>query len=143
MEFWEAYLTFAEFFKGKKTYCSPKKKHRVVLHGQVYMENINAAFPQSSIISPLLFLIYINEQKLLADDASLFSAVSDTQTSPNDLNKDLETANNWASQWKMNFKMENPNSSKQAQEVIFSRKAKEIYHHSLPFDNSSVSQSTS
>ena len=88
-------------------------------------------------------MIYINEQKLLADDASLFSAVSDTQTPPNDLNKDLETANNWTSQWKMNFKMENPNSSKQAQEVIFIRKAKEIYHHSLPFNNSSVSQSTS
>ena len=79
----------------------------------------------------------------MADDASSFSAMSDTQTSPNDPNKDLETTNNWSSRWKMNFKMENPNSSKQAQEVIFSRKAKEIYHHSLPFNNSSVSQSTS
>ena len=42
------------------------------------------------------------------------------QTNVNDLNRDLEIKNNWAFQWKMNF---NPDSTKQAQEVIFSRKA--------------------
>ena len=35
------------------------------------------------------------------------------------LNNDLNKIKNWAIQWKMNFK---PDPSKQAQEVIFSRK---------------------
>ena len=71
---------------------------------------------------------------------SLFSVFHDTQTSANYLNKDLEIINKWACQWKMNF---NPDPTKQVQEVIFSRKAKEIYHPPLVFNNTSVSQSSS
>ena len=40
----------------------------------------------------------------------------------------------------MNF---NPDPTKQVHEVIFSRKAKEIYHPSLVFKNTTVSQSSS
>ena len=98
----------------------------------------------------MLFFIYINDLaegltlttnvKLFADDTSLFSVVHDTQTSANDLNKDLKIINNWAFQWKMNF---NPDPTKQAHEVIFSRKTKEIYHPPLVFNNTNVSQSSS
>ena len=56
---------------------------------------------------------------MFADDTSLFSVVHDSQTSANDLNKDLEIINNWTFQWKMNF---NPDPAKQAHEVMFSRK---------------------
>ena len=70
-------------------------------------------------------MIYINDlkealpsnAKLFADDTSLFSVIHDIQTSTNNLNKDLERISNWATQWKMNF---NPDTIKQAQEVIFS-----------------------
>ena len=51
---------------------------------------------------------------------------------------DLKLINNWAFQRKMNF---NPDPTKQADEVIFSRKAKEIYHPPLVFNNTSASQS--
>ena len=78
--------------------------------------------------------------KLFADDSSLFSFVHDTQTSANDLNKDLKLINNWAFQWKMNF---NPDPTKQVREFIFSRKAKEKNHPPLVFNNTSVSQSSS
>ena len=82
-----------------------------------------------SILGPLLFLIYINDlseglctnAKLFADDTSLFSVIHDSQASADVLNKDLEMIHNWAFQWKMNF---NPNPTKQAQEVIYSRKTK-------------------
>ena len=122
--------------KGKKTTRSPQRQVST-------WKNINAGVPQGSIIGPLLFLIYTNDLtedlttnvKLFADDTSLFSVVHDTQTSANDLNKDLEIINNWAFQWKMNF---NPDPAKQAHEVIFSRKAKEIYHPPLVFNNTSV-----
>ena len=40
----------------------------------------------------------------------------------------------------MNF---NPDPAKQAHEIIFSRKAKEIYHPPLVFNNTSISQSSS
>ena len=44
-----------------------------------------------------------------------------TNTSANELNNDLKKVSNWAFQWKMSF---NPDPSKLAQEVIFSRKLK-------------------
>ena len=59
--------------------------------------------------------------KLFADDTTLFSVIHDSQTSANDLIKELEMIQNCAFQWKMNFY---PDPTKQAQEVIFSCKTK-------------------
>ena len=104
------------------------RKQRVVLNGQnSSLANIEAGVPQGSILGPLLFLIYINDLpdnlstnvKLFADDTSLFSVVHDIATSSCDLNYDLNRVREWAFQWKMSF---NPEPSKQAQEVIFTRK---------------------
>ena len=53
------------------------------------------------------------------------------------LNKDLEMIHNWAFQWKMNF---NPDPTKQAQEVIFSRKTKKLPHPPLVLNNANVTQ---
>ena len=85
-----------------------------------------------------MFLIYINDltedlstnAKLFADDTSLFSVIHDIQTSANNLNKDLERISNWATQWKMSF---NPHTTKQVQEVIFSRKVKKTVYSPLLF----------
>ena len=73
------------------------------------------------------FLIYINHlsddlasnPKIFADDTSLFSVVENITKSANDLNNELANITTWSFQWKMNF---NPDSTEQAQEVIFSRK---------------------
>ena len=116
-----------------------ERKQRVVFNEQVFTRgNINAGVPQGSILDPLLFLIYINDltegvttnAKLFADDTSLFSVAHDTRTFSKDLYKDLEKINNWDFQWKMNF---NPDSTRQAQEIIFSSKAKKMYHPPLVF----------
>ena len=115
------------------------RKFRVVLNGQVSQwTNIEAGVPQGSILGPLLYLIYINDlfvdlwtnAKLFADDTSLFSVVRDINTSAAHLNNDLRKISNWAFQWKMSF---NPDPSKQAQEVIFSRKHQKISHPSVYF----------
>ena len=120
------------------------RKQRVVLNGQnSSWANIEAGVPQGSILGPLLFLIYINDlpdnlstnAKLFADDASLFSVVHDIATSSCDLNYDLNRVREWAFQWKMGF---NPEPSKQAQEVIFTRKLQKKDYPLLYFNDSSV-----
>ena len=102
--------------------------HRVVLNGQTSeWEKVNAGVPQGSIIGPLFFLIYINDLtdgassivKLFADDTSLFSVAQNKNNSVSQFNNDLDKFSNWAYTWKMSF---NPDPSKQAHKVIFSKK---------------------
>ena len=110
--------------------------------------NILTSVPQGSILGSLLFLIYINDlsdglkcsPKLFADDTSLFSTVHDINEATNDLNNDLIKITKWAYQWKMSF---NPDISKQAHEVIFSRKRSVITHPPLTFNNIPVAQTNS
>ena len=78
--------------------------------------------------------------KLFADDTSLFSVTHGINTSANELSNDLAKINNSAFQWKMNF---NPDTSKQAQEIIFSRKSKKISHPPLFSNNIQAAQSSS
>ena len=99
----------------------------VVLNGQTSKwSQIKAGVPQGSVLGPLLFLVYINDLtegltsniKLFADDTSIFSVVRDSSSSSLSLNEDLSKISQWGYKWKMLF---NPDASKQAQEVVFSR----------------------
>ena len=82
-----------------------------------------------SILGPLLFLVYINDvpnelkssAKLFADGTSFFTIVKHKNGSVNTLNNDLLLISKWVYNWKMLF---NPDPSKPAQEVLFSRKKK-------------------
>ena len=106
------------------------RKQRIVLNGQTSSwADFSAGVPQDSILGPLLFLAYITDladglssnAKLFADYTSLFFVVHNAYTTAKELNNDLVKISRWAYQWKMSF---NPDPSKQAQEVIFSRKTK-------------------
>ena len=117
---------------------------RVILNGQCSSwTRIKAGVPQGSILGPLLFLIYINDisvdlesnVKLFADDTSLFSVISDPTITARLLNNDLEKIQQWAFQWKMSF---NPDPSKQAQEIIFSKKNIKPNHPDLYFNQLKV-----
>ena len=124
------------------------RKQRVTLNGQTSSwTEVNAGVPQGSILGPLVFLIYINDLpdglssnvKRFADDTSLFSVVHDIHSSASELNKELKAINKWAFQWKMSF---NPDPNKQAQEVIFSRKSKNMCHPPLTFNKSKIFQNS-
>ena len=66
----------------------------------------------------------VSNPKLFADDTLLFSTVTDPSVTVNEINNDLHNISIWAYQWKMNF---NPDTSRQAQKVIFSRKIKLLF----------------
>ena len=104
------------------------RNQRVVLDGQSSeWTKISAGVPQGSILGPLFFLIYINDLpediiskiKIFADDSSLFSLILDQIRCSIELNNDMQKVSEWAHQWKMSF---NPDPSKQAVEVYFTRR---------------------
>ena len=107
-----------------------------------------AGSPQGSILGPLLFLIYINDlpnklksnAKLFADGTFLFIIVKDENESANVLNNDLSLISEWAFNWKMLF---NPDPTKPAQEVLFSRKKKTLNHPTLRLSNIQVERVSS
>ena len=120
------------------------RKQRVLLNGSVSGWGlIEAGVPQGSVLGPLLFLIYINdlekgiksEVKFFADDTSLFSIVSDPVITAAQINHDLQLIEQWAYQWKMSF---NPDPNKQAIELLFSQKKKNINHPPLFFNQKQV-----
>ena len=126
-----------------KSYLT-ERQQRVVINGfESDWWEVRSGVPQGSVLGPLLFLVYINnleigiksQIKFFADDTSLFSVVNDPNTSAQELNHDLTLISNWAFQWKMCF---NPDPSKQAVQLVFSRKRKKIDHPILYFNNLEV-----
>ena len=77
--------------------------------------------------------------KLFADDTSLFAIVNDKNESANILNDDLTLISKWAYNWKMLF---NPDPSKPAQEVLFSRKSQIQNHPTVRLNNVQVERTT-
>ena len=86
---------------------------------------------RGSVLGPLLFPIYITdlpqglhtEGILFADDTSLFSVDDNNDESAYKLNNHLINVQDWAYKRKMSFNRER---KKPAQEIIFSRKAKNV-----------------
>ena len=124
------------------------RRQRVVLNGKMSdWAAIQSGVPQGSVLGPLLFLIFINDLKagiisqikFFADDTSLYSVVRDPVKSAWELNHDLEVINDWAKQWKMSF---NPDPTKPAEEILFSRKRKPGTHPPLFFNGIEVKRVT-
>ena len=128
------------YYNLKQSFLN-NRHQRVSLNGQTLKWSlVEAGVPQGSILGPLLFLVYINDlpqrlrcnAKLFADDTSLFSTITSLVISSTNPNKDLLKITQWAYQWKISF---NPDITKQAKEMIFSRKKNDTSHQNLYFNN--------
>ena len=136
-----------ELFKLLGNYLSGRFQ-RILLNGQTSSwRPILAGVPQGSVLGPLLFLIYINDlpdelksnAKLFADDTSLFAIVNDKNESANILNNDLKLISKWAYDLKMLF---NPDPSKPAQEVLFTRKKQIQNHPAISLNNIQIERTS-
>ena len=92
--------------------CQSHDKRCLVSNGQHSpWINVEAGFPQGSILWQLFFLIYINplsdnltsNTELVADNISLFSIVRNINSATNNLNSDLMKVSDWAYPLKMRF----------------------------------------
>ena len=99
----------------------------------------NPSCPEGSILGPLFFLIYINIPEgiqsdiiFFADGTSIFSIMKDSISASITLNEDLHLISKWAYSWKMSF---NPDPSKQATEIVFSKKQSNIQLLTLKFND--------
>ena len=111
------------------------RKQRTVLNGRTSKwGSISSGVPQGSILGPLFFLIYINDLtdgltcnvKLFGDDTTIFTVINDPHEAARDLNHDLNLIK------RMTF---NPDPTKQAVEVIFSKKKTPKNHPPIFFNN--------
>ena len=111
------------------------RKQRVVLNGSFSDYSIiKSGLPQGSVLNPLLFLIYINDfENNIKSNINFFA--DDYVLSADDLNHDLDIIYQWAHQWKMKF---NPDTTKQATEVLFSCKTASPIHPYLIFNGTIV-----
>ena len=109
------------------------------------MKNIHVGVPQSSILAPLLLLIYINDlaktlsanTKLCADDTSIFYVVRNLNTSPNEINNDFKKVEAWSHQWKMSF---NPGPLKQV--LLLSQERNKPNNPHIIFNGNPVKKSS-
>ena len=120
------------------------RMQRTVLNGKASRwGTVTAGVPQGSILGPLFVLIYINDLtdglkcnvKLFADDTSISTVVHEPTTAAENLNHDLDLINLWATKWRMSF---NQDPSKQAVEVIFSKKRCPRNHPPISFKNAPI-----
>ena len=111
-------------FKPIESFLNNKCR-QVVLNGQSSVwRSLTAGMPQGSVLGSLFFLIYINDlslglntdDKLFADDTSLFSVVNNVSVSASSLNNEFVKIRDWAFNWKMSSNLD---STKQAKEFAF------------------------
>ena len=103
---------------------------------------IKTEVPQRSVLSTLLFLIYINDitevvesdVRLFADDTILYVFVDNPVTSANSLNQDLARIKQWAEQWIIKF------SPPKTESMTISRKRNKLQHPALFFGDTQIKE---
>ena len=113
------------------------RKQRVVINEKMFSYlNVIAGVPQSSILDPLLFLIYINDIvlelncniRLFADDTSLYIIVENPLAAADIMRSSLSTVHAWSNQWLVDF------NAVKTETMVVSRKRVKLKHPNLIMD---------
>jgi hypothetical protein len=122
------------------------RHQRVIINGQSSTwGHIKAGVPQGSVLGPLLFLIFINDIayvvrhckiRLFADDTCLYIEIDDPDTQAVQLDEDLESLNQWAKKWHVDF------SPPKTKELVISRKREPPTHPVSHLDNQPIQKVT-
>ena len=123
------------------------RRQRVVLNGvESNWADVLAGVPQGSILGPVLFLIYINENvnnirspiySLFVDDTTIYIIVDNPKTAAFILITDLETINGWSHDWLVDL---NPTKTST---LLISRRQHPVFHSSLEMNNVVINETTS
>ena len=116
------------------------QKQRVVSNRHSsHCANVSAGVPYGSTLLTIYRKGLSSNAKLLTNDTCLFSVIHESNTSRTESNGDLSVIKNWAFQRKMSFHIY---SSKQTQEVTFSRKTMTLNYFCLISTNGAIIQTT-
>ena len=111
--------------------CWANRNNRVLNGSESELGVVESGVPFLSILEKgIQFHI-----SFFADDTSPFSIVIDPNTSALELNHVFDLISQWAYQWTMSF---NPDPAKQAVQVVFSRKCKQIDYPKIYFSDIEV-----
>ena len=130
------------FFLGSRTTCPNEASVSSFLVPHQILFRYWLAFPQGSILGPLLFLVYINDIvtdigssiRLFADDTTLYVIVDNPQQAAASLNSDLQKINHWASTWLVTF---NPDKT---ESLLISRKHHKPPHPPVYMNNTQIQE---
>ena len=87
------------------------RQQQVIVNGEISsLASVTSGAPQGTVLTPLLFLCYINDItkdissniKLYADDVLIYNIINSKEDCVK-LQKDLDILNDWAMTWKMFF----------------------------------------
>ena len=96
-----------------KNFVSNRSQCVIVDGQQSNFSGVSSGVPQGTVLAPLLFLCFINDLptriaskiKLYADDVLLYATIH-SQEDCHSLQKDLDTLDQWAINWKMSFNLQ-------------------------------------
>jgi ribonucleases P/MRP protein subunit RPP40 len=96
--------------KWIESFLTGRKQRVLIGDNSSEWEDVTSSVPQGSVLGPLLFTIFINdlpdkiknECRLYADDSTVIGVI-ESEEDAIEIQKDIDSMQNWAKTWQMSF----------------------------------------